>query len=164
MKTFCEFIDNAKQKYIYAKCNQQTQDNLRKYCLSNGLDLSTKYDKTFQHPSEFVFHTTIIYSSSLHDIINLKFVDLNYQSTPVGFEMFGLEKNVPVLKLQSPDLEHLHQILKQHYKFEETWPEFKPHVTLSYNGSNLNDLNKLKLPDFPIVYDEIIIEDVQSPT
>ena len=42
---------------------------------------------------------------------------------------------------------------------QDAWPDYKPHISLSYSRENLPDIEHIPLPDFPLVFDKIKIAD-----
>ncbi len=45
------------------------------------------------------------------------------------------------------------EFIKEKKGFEDQWPEYKPHISLSYAKDSLPDIKKVKLPEFEISYE-----------
>ncbi len=150
------------RKYIAVQYDNTTSKKLRNWASANGFDLSAKFSGEKQDPKEFDFHTTVFYSSNE---ANLEDGLYTVQKTPVeivGFDMLGVEKNVPVLKVTGLDLLLIRKFYAEKYKLVDEWPEYKPHVSLSYATDNLPDTDSLLLPDFVLYYDKVKIRDIKN--
>ena len=145
------------RKYARAVYDAQTQHELMVWCTMNGFDLGMNYEGNPIDPHEFVFHTTIIYSTNEVAFPDVKIKVRDGDVTPLGFDMLGIEKNVPVLKVKSDLLTSYNKRFKENYGMEEYWPEFKPHVSLSYNKGRHVDVSKLALPKFKLNIDYIMV-------
>lgn len=150
------------RKYIAIQYDDETSEKLRNWAASNGFDLSVKFSGEKQDPNDFDFHTTVFYSSNES---NLEDGLYSVEKTPieiVGFDMLGPDKNVPVLKVTGLDLLLLRKFYAERYGLVDEWPEYKPHVSLSYSRNNLPDISGLLLPDFVLYYDKVKIRDVKE--
>ncbi len=123
--------------YAGGRFDDSTTESLRKYIEDNNIPNPVGD-----------FHTTILYSRKHCP---------NYQpiiyDSPISGKAVKLEKfddgNVLSLVFDSPELSKRHdELMKEH---EATWdyPEYIPHVTLSYDASNVN-IEDLTPPDFGI--------------
>lgn len=148
-----------RRKYVAVQYDKSTQDKLRRWANDNGFDLTTKYDGTKQDEKDFDFHTTIFFTTTEHVIPNHK-----KKITPVGtakvvdIVMLGRNNDIPVLKIKSPTVLSIRQHYAETYGMKDEWPEYTPHVSLSYS-KDLPDVNKVKLPDFELTFDEIKVDD-----
>lgn len=167
MKTLKDYLveeeNKQKEKYIAIEYNDETQDKLRNYCEQNGFDLTKTYSGNEQSPENFVFHTTIFYSITKHNIENtIKYFKESKAVTPVSFEMIGHESNIPVIRVMSDDLKSLRTHYETEYGMKDEWPEWKPHISLSYSRNNIPDTENIDLPDFPLYFNKLIIEDIDK--
>lgn len=120
--------------YCSGKPSTSTTDALASFCAVN--DIPNPISKSDMH-------TTIIYSEqgnpnfewqpTYQEPIKAKFA---------GFDMFGEEKNVLVLKLKSPELSRRHKELMEEYGLSYNFDEYRPHITLSYDAEGF-DISKL---------------------
>lgn len=158
----CENTLKETRKYISVIYDDTTQEKLRSYCVKNGFDLSKKYNGEDQKITDFVFHTTVFYSTTTHKIKN-EIKDFHpSEAYAVSFDMFGQNYDVPVLKLDSEAIYNLREYYKNKYNMEDEWADFKPHISLSYNRVDLPDIDNIPLPDFVLIFDKIKIEDLDD--
>lgn len=148
-----------KRKYIAVIYDEATQINLRKWCAENDFDLSISYSGNHKEPSDFEFHTTIIYSENavdniINDVIN---VNKTYIDA-IGFDLFGENADIPVLLVKSESLNAIRKCY-ENIGLVDYWPIFSPHISLTY-AKNIN-VDKL-LPTFSLSYDKIVIEDLEE--
>lgn len=159
---FKSFLRKDSRKYIAAQYNDATQERLRMWCYENGFDLSKKYDGTDQPATDFDFHTTIFYSTSTHVLNNGIFEVTPFSTYPTEFEYLGEDKNIPVLKVRGGALLEWRHHFESKYDMKDQWPDYKAHISLSYNKDQLPDMSKLKLPNFPLTVDKVKIRDVED--
>lgn len=160
---FRQFMERAPtKKYVAVQYDAATQKKLRKWAEDNGFDLSTKYDGTKQDPEDFDFHTTIFFTSSEHDIPNyIKTIAPSGSAKVVDIMMLGVNNDIPVLKIESPIVLRLRKHFEDAYGMEDEWPEYKPHVSISYS-KNLPDMNSVKLPTFELTFNQVKVDDGAS--
>ena len=163
MKSFKVFIEERRftTKYVAVQYDEATQKKLREWAIKNGFDLTKTHDGDDQSAKDFDFHTTKFFSTSEHDIKN-EVIDLGESETGtakiVGIELFGVDSNIPVLKIESLDIYGIRKYYENRYNMKDAWPEYKPHVSLSYS-TNLPDMSKVKPPKFLLTFDSIKIAD-----
>lgn len=157
MKTFQQF-SNRNKKYVGVIFSEQTQKDLYKWATSNGFDLSIKYNGLPQKPTDFDFHTTVFFTTSEHDTKNGVFKVDEFTIQLVRFELLGKEKNIPVIVVDSDNLRNIRNVFEA-LGYQDEWPSYKPHISLSYNYKGTPDLSKLKLPDFDIVVTHFKVND-----
>jgi len=88
-------------------------------------------------------HVTLMYSEDKGNPL-IPPSDLTYEAKPVGFALFGPEKNCLVVKLESKDLQARHDELLAS-GFIHSYDDYSPHVTLSYDyEGELPDSERLK--------------------
>lgn len=120
--------------YCSAKPTQSTTDALRAYCAA--------YDIPNPVPAGEM-HTTLIYSDK--GCLNFEHqekYDQDIKANFAGFDMFGEDKNVLVVKLKCPELHDRHNELMDEYDLSYNFDEYRPHITLSYDASGV-DISKL---------------------
>lgn len=151
-----------KRKYIAVIYDDRTQNNLRQWCNENNFNLGYDYNGDVQDPGKFDFHTTLFYTTSMHDDLpeepGYKLIE-SHRVIPAGFEMLGQEKDIPVIIMEPSGMI---QQLRQKYEavgMKDAWPEYKPHVSLSY-AKELVETSSLKLPDFPLTFNKVVIKDL----
>lgn len=90
-------------------------------------------------------HTTLIYSRNSVDEVEV-YSDMNYMAIPNKLEIWKSQsgKNCLVLTLDSIKIVNRHHELMNKYNFTYDYPEFKPHITISYNIGNWDNLNDMQ--------------------
>ncbi len=138
MRTIMEMMDKdtnfANGVYCSARPSTSTTDALAAFCAA--YDIPNPISKSDMH-------TTIIYSEqgnsnfewqpTYQEPIKAKFA---------GFEMFGENNEVLVVKLKSPELSRRHNELMDDYDLSYNFDEYRPHITLSYDAEGF-DISKL---------------------
>jgi len=134
--------------YISLALSEKSKTKLKKYLLENNIK------ESFND-----FHCTIIYSKKkFSGKIISDFEEIIVEKTSLGrFENKEKDENVVVLHLDNPKINSLHNFYMQNYDFKYDFPDYQPHMTLTYFGKeiNLEDLNDL---DFPLIFDKLEIE------
>ena len=148
-------LPSEERKYIEVKYDQETQHKLAAYCQKNGIDCTQTWSGRKVEPHEFGFHTTIWYSTSYHSFENRSFQIDPISVVPTKFELFGPNQDILVMLVedaetsaQSQPLLDLRNSYGSLYKMQDAWPDYKPHITLSYNHSG--DIPDIRLPNFEI--------------
>ncbi len=160
MKTFREYMtEELKTKYVAVQYDAETQKKLRDWAKANGFDLTSKYDGSPQAEEDFDFHSTIFFTTSKHDIPNhLKSIK---PATAKAVDIIMLGDRIPVLKVESPTILAIRKHYEETYGMQDQYPDYIPHVSVSYS-KNLPDMSNIKLPDFPLVFNEIKVDDAAA--
>lgn len=150
------------KKFIGLMCDEATTVNLRRLCFVNDLDLTKDYDGNQIDPSEFCFHTTIIFSSNADTLdVGVSRLPVNMATTILSTNVLGKQNNIPVLSLNVTDeMYHLRQYITKAYNLTDPWPEWHAHLSLSYATKVKPDwkIDNIQL-DFPIVFDRLEVSD-----
>jgi 2'-5' RNA ligase len=81
-------------------------------------------------------HITVIYTKSKPSKEIEKF-DIGGYVEPQGFGIFGKgtpnQPYVLVLKVKAPTLKQAHDKMKREYNLKPTYPNYEPHITLTYD-------------------------------
>ncbi len=81
-------------------------------------------------------HITVMYSKS-RPSSEPKAFDINGTVEPKSFGIFGKgtskEPYALVIEVSSPELEKAHRKLKKDHNLKATYPEYKPHISLTYD-------------------------------
>jgi hypothetical protein len=138
-------LSATSKKYIEVQYDEDTQHYLRQYCIDNEFDLSVKFDGKDQSPQMFDFHSTVWYTTNETSINNgtqdVQITDITSQ----GFALFGPDENILVLEIDSEQIRSIRATLGSEYGLEDEWPDYRPHITVSYSFSG--DLPSVPLPD-----------------
>lgn len=158
MKSFSALNDCCKRKFVGVDLAPITAAQLRAWCRFNGFDNTKSYSGKEIKPHQFNFHTTVFYTETYHDTQTGEWRIEPFDLIPIGFEMLGEEKNVPVI-LVDPETPMLRYMRGQYEQmgFKDKWPSYKPHISLSYSGGSTVGLS---LPDFALKVNRVKITNV----
>lgn len=143
------------RKYIEIVYDDVTQGYLREFCQENGFDLSIRYDKEKQDPEDFIFHTTVWFTSSEHAFEN-KSLSCDIAVEATDFSLLGENQDILVLDIKSPELLKVRQDFGHKYQMIDQWPDYRPHITVCYKWNQ--DLPSIELPKEPLRADRINIK------
>ncbi|QIG70638.1 hypothetical protein EVB91_082 [Rhizobium phage RHph_I1_18] len=156
MKLFSQVNDCCKRKFIGVILTPIASAQLRAWCRFNGFNIEKSFKGKDIKSHEFDFHVTIIYTETYHDTQSGSWKIDPFDLVPIGFEMLGENKDIPAI-LIDPNTPGL-IALRDQYKalgMKDKWPDFKPHISLSYAGGSTDGL---KLPDFKLAVNRLTIE------
>ena len=169
------------RKYIALNVDAETQFNLEAYTFWGGYDTSKGWSG---NPiDKFNFHTTIVYSKNHCNSLENGTYPVSYDTwkpaSVVDLDVFTFkdgteEKIIPVMLLdQNYDSLHMHmRRLYTYFGCFCTYPDFKPHISLSYSHAaphgieSLRNLMKREFRkpghgiSFPIKFESITVEDI----
>jgi len=166
IKSFIEFINEnnkdtkeaqpsfyPKGVYIDLKLTESSYNELSKYIN----DISSKIQNIKPNTD---LHCTLIYSKKEH---NEEIKPQEYQCTaiPKTLSLFGENKDTLVLELNSDCLKQRNKYLMDKYNFISDFKEYKPHITLAYECSNI-DVNGIELPNFIIELENETIQELNE--
>lgn len=150
MKTFEGFITEIKDKshpdgtYISAKLSDDSSNALDKWVTNNNIQNATD-------PKEY--HSTVVYSRK--GIPDAKSYDLGLpiQGKITKWELFPTQSGTKALVgiVDSPELTKHHVTLKKDFGATHDYPEYHPHVTISYDHAGPKPS---EVPDFNITFDK----------
>ena len=154
--------DLKEGKYIEVVYDEPTQARLAAYCREQGFDCTQTWSGRQVEPEEFGFHTTVWWTTTKHAILNRSKAIQPFRVEPVGFELFGADQNILVMLVKGGDyverpmmdpeydaLLNLRNGFGNIYKMQDEWPDYKPHITLSY--AHKGEIPDVPLPDFDMV-------------
>jgi hypothetical protein len=149
------------KKYIEIQYGDVAQGYLREYCIDNDFDLSTRFSGEDQPVQAFDFHTTVWDTSNSVTMPNysesVKISDID----PKGFALFGPNENILVLEIDSAEIRAIRESLGEQYGLEDEWPNYRPHITLSYAFAG-DAVPTVNMPDGKIIIgDELHVKDHQ---
>lgn len=144
------------KKYIEVSYSPVTQGYLREYCERNGFDLSIRFDGSKQDPEDFDFHSTIWFTTSEHRLKNGSF-DVFVAAKAKNFALFGEQKNILVLEIESEGLNNIRDMYGREHKMTDQFPEYRPHVTVCYDW-------KGDIPDVPLPEEELYADRLNIKT
>lgn len=147
-----DFQENPPKLYI--RLYVENVKELQKYLKSIGVSpvLITETGLTDD------FHCTLVWSKEfLLNITNNEqkdSLDFPLENQVIGFELFGDNEDVLVMKLEkTEEIMSLQKRYKEIYEAHSKYPTYEPHVTISYNSVvPKSELNQIKLPNFKIKF------------
>ncbi len=146
--------------YFALYFNDETQNLLREFCQQCNINCAIDFEGK---SGGFTFHCTVIYSDNeiLYDTDKFGIYNMEppMQLKPIGFDVFGPDKNCLVLKLDNcrrlSNIRNRCESLGLTSKF----PDFRPHATLSYTYVDDGSFALHVLPKFPLVIDKIEVSE-----
>ena len=148
------------KKYIEIQYDAETQKNMRAYCDTHGLDLTISSDGLPQSAEDFDFHSTVWFTTSEHQLAN-QTQAVYVKASPRSLAVFGSGRPVLVLEINSTSLEHIRSQFGEAHNMQDMWPDYNPHITLSYNHDSKTPPN-IPLPDFQLVATQLNIKTQKS--
>lgn len=144
------------KKYIAVIYDAATQKNLLNWSLDQGFDMTLNYEGV-KTETPFEFHTTIMYSKN-----RIYLEDGIYDIGPHSAEIVRYSILFPGIKtfiVKSKFIDDLH-IVYDSVGLQHTYSEFVPHVSLTYDRCTMFAEDVI-IPSFPLIFDRLIIEDLQ---
>ena len=152
MKIFELLQEQKETKGTYAAVsfNDTTVDALQKYIKDNDIPNGTPAGK---------MHCTLLYSRK--HCPNYKpagKISPSWTGKPVGLEVWESQSKSRclVLKFDCDELHKRHKLLMKEHDATYDFPEYKTHVTLSYD---IGEMDEKELPDITKAIDELTIVD-----
>ncbi|MBO9427963.1 hypothetical protein [Sulfitobacter sp. R18_1] len=145
------------KKYISVVYTDETQRNLRNWCLDHGIDLTVNYDGSSIPAEKFVFHTTLMLTKSRHKHVLNRDVPVRACMEQIDLARFGKDGAGLGLRITSKQLDRMRRIFEVNHHMVDTWSTFDPHISLSY--SHPGQIPS-EIPKFPLVLKSLTVEDV----
>lgn len=140
---------------IYVSCNytKETADLLSEWSIKNQI----RYPLDKRH-----YHTTLLYSRShvegAQEICDLISFNETIILNPIGFKLFdSSDLAALVLEFTAPQLVNIHNLLIANGGTHD-YPDYIPHLTLSYKAFKNTDVSKFAMPDFNIIVEKFKAE------
>lgn len=152
-------MDQISRKIVVLVASHDTQAGLRAWATAAGFNLATDYDGNPRAAERFDFHVTLVASKNEVFVPETQHVISPIGLDAVGFDVLGVDRQVPVLKL-SPSLRlaTMRQFFVETYGIEPTFADYKPHVSLAYAWAGTPALDDIDLPDVPLVFDQLRVK------
>lgn len=151
---------NFERKYVSVIYDQETQENMREWCETNGFDISLSFSGNKINPADFGFHTTIFYTTSRHFIYNKVITLPEFTVKPVSLALIGKQNDIVVLDIASTEIQAIRSLYETKYDMRDEWPVYRPHVSVCYDKKkrDLTDLMGIEMPKFPLKTRKMIID------
>lgn len=125
--------DAPSRKVVVLVADAGTNADMRRWCELQGFDLGASFGGEPRDPARFKFHVTLFATvgpSALPEQSHpIEYLLLD----AIGFDAFGPERRTPVALLAPvPRLVEMREAWLALADAEPTYPEFRPHLTLSY--------------------------------
>lgn len=157
-----------KRKYVAASMESKSAALFSAWLADNGIKQTVSFNGRDISAEEFDFHITIYYSDNRVLLPNVEdqYIDAAGKTSvvvkPIGFEWFGVEKDVPVLVVEPALLQTIRDTLNATSGIYDRWGEdWRAHISLSYD-KDITEL-PLELPTFDLKFDRYCIRDVEEP-
>lgn len=139
--------------YVAVKFKQETLDNIAEYQRRNNIPNPVPVEE---------LHSTVVYSHTNIDWFPAESINLKVNTDSSVLETWETKSGKTCL------VWHYYSSY-QHKRFEEAmakgatydFPEYKCHITLSYDAGDY-DAESLHKPDFPILLDHEIVEELDD--
>jgi hypothetical protein len=161
MQTFKQFTQSNK-KFVGLFFSEETNTQLKQWAVGNGFDLSKSYSGEDQDPDDFDFHTTIFFTTNEHMTpVGEYFIEpISLKAESMG--ILGADKQIPVIHVELHTKLEAIRNLYFASGYRDAWPDYKPHISASYSYNGTPSLPAVKLPDFDIVANRIVISNQTS--
>ena len=157
-----DMIEKAR-RVVMLRAKWETQDKLREWAKGEGFDLAWSHSGWPQHSSDFDFHITLVFTENAVRIEDGVRLIEPVTVTPKGFAVFG--DNTPGLELEpNKTLTAIREFFVATFGAKPTYPDFRPHISLSYNWKGAPDVVQTMpaLPDFPLVFDLLMVAQIKD--
>lgn len=155
MNNFREFVVEASKvkhthgTYVSVNLDKESSNKLDDWATKNSI-------KNLVDPNDF--HATVIYSRK--GVPDAEKYDLNLpiSASITGWKVFPTQDSKKALVgiIDSKELNKHHKTLVKEYGATHDYPEYSPHVTLSYDYGD--DEMPTTLPNFKLVFDNKTVE------
>lgn len=129
--------------YMSSEPNQDTKDAIASFCAIHDVPNPVKKPD---------MHCTVIYSTKSNPDFECQ---SEYKELILGefdgYEMFGDNKDILVMKIKSSGLVKRHKELMKEYDLTYSYDKYIPHITLSYDASDF-DVESLPRYNGPIMF------------
>lgn len=124
---------------------------------SKALDNWSSENKVENQLDPSDYHVTVIYSRKGVPAVEDHVFDLPIAAKISAFEIFPTQtgNKCLVAKVDSKELTELHKSIRKEYGATHDYPEYKPHVTLSYDYKG--EVPK-EVPDITVTFDKVKVQ------
>lgn len=143
-------------RIVMLVADHDTQNALAAWAEAAGFDQA--YGGRAITPDMFDFHITLLATADAVSIPETDHLIEPVAVEAVSFDALGPDKDTPVLSLSKDGLQLLRDYFIETYGAEPIYTDFKPHVSLSYAWDGEPALEDLELPDFPLVFDRLVVK------
>jgi hypothetical protein len=143
--------------------SDRTQYAMRIWARAQGFDLTRTHGGRQITEDMFDFHVTLLATANPISAPATDHRIAALEVEAVGFETLGKDADTPVLSLEAGEaLQLAREFFVEVYGAEPTFEDFKPHISLSYNWRGVPALSDLELPDFPLIFDRLIVTEFEA--
>lgn len=151
-------------KIVMLLASKDTQRALAAWCDAAGFDRSTTHGGNKINPADFDFHVTVIATANAVTVPTGEHTIPGIELAATGFGVLGTNGDIPVMNLDAGGvLGDMRKHYVSAYRAVPTFADFKPHVSLSYSWSGSPAIDGLRVPDGPLVFDRIVVDEFDAP-
>lgn len=152
------------RKVVVLLADAPTQAALHAWATAQGFDLGASFGGERRDPAQFEFHLTLFATVGGCDLAELSTAIDPVRVEILGFALLGADADTPVLKVASDgELTLLREAWLQQAGAEPTYPDFRPHVSLSYAWDGEPVMSELEMPDFTLWFDRLEVRTLDAP-
>ena len=136
--------------YIAFNLSKETEDNIKEYCSQHIPGIEMNED----------LHSTLVFSKKAME----KKIDRKPDRAKGKFKQFskfGKDEESLVIELDSEDMMNLHKWMTSDHDFISDFPDYKPHVSITYKGKDI-DIENLPPMDFEFDMEHQVIENIDE--
>lgn len=136
-----QLLEKTQGTFISARLSSDSIDKLMAWIEENKIQ---------GHENREDFHITLVVSKDSAVPYHPEKYDEPLVLDPVDFkiDLFGKDKDVLVLRVESEFLQERHAQLRSLYGLDWDFPEYNPHITICHKPQEIQA--ELNPPDFPI--------------
>lgn len=134
-------------KFVQAVYDFETQERLRNWVLEEGFTLNLNFGGDEVGFGDF--HTTIMYSTNPSSFPNGLYTAPHFTAEIIELKALGKNEETPTGLIRSDSLENLHEYFKVGFGMTPSFPDYLPHVSLSYDEA-YPELGQVNLPNFKL--------------
>lgn len=157
-----EFLDTIREddssesgKFVGAKLTRDSERKLMHWMRENGLRK--------KEPRANLHITVVLDKNKDFDWNPAVFEPpLEIDAGSYKLERFGKDDDTVVLSFSCSELEHRHEKAIKDHGIHWDHPTYQPHITLSKDPKELNDLERTLLPTFPLYIEKEYTEPFQK--
>jgi len=152
LASLSQYAKHKDGTYVAFEMSSESRDMLDHFVEMN-LGLTERVAKE-------TYHITVIYSRTpVPNAEKFRCRDTEINARAVGYDVFPTKNGDKclVMRVECPVATNLNNILGGMGATSD-YPEYKPHVTIAYNTTQEVDVHTLPVPQFPIVFSEVVIK------
>jgi len=140
-RTIRENVSNGTGTFVGARLTRESERDITRWMRDNGLRKKEPRAR---------MHITVV-GDKEHDFDwNPATFKPPLEIDPASYKIEKFDHGSIVLSFSVPELEKRHEQAVEDYAIQWDFPTYQPHITLSYDPTDLNDVERLLTPTFPM--------------